>query len=215
MSQGFIPIVFVVDADPSTREPLEQLIRNAGWSCEAFASPQEFLARPRKAVPSCLVVDVMFPSLAGLALQRQLSSEGCSMPIIFMSSHSDIATTVAAMKCGALDFLAKPVDHNSFLNAIRNGIRRSETVLGRESELLQIRAGYGSLTPREREVMTLVASGLPNKIVGGELGISEITVKMHRGNVMRKMKADSFAQLVNMASRLRVARPQLAVPVSA
>jgi FixJ family two-component response regulator len=215
MSQGSGPVVFVVDADPSIRESLEHLIRKAGWQFEAFASPPEFLARSRNSIPSCLVADVMFPSLAGLALQRQINCERCALPIIFLSSHSDIATTVTAMKSGALDFLAKPINHDLLIDAIRNGIKRSELVLGRESELYQIRSGYGSLTPREREVMTLVASGLPNKVVGGELGISEITVKMHRGNVMRKMRADSFAQLVNMASRLRVARPQMAVSVSA
>jgi FixJ family two-component response regulator len=215
MSQSFNPIVFVVDADASTREFLECLIRNAGWQAESFASPKDFLARPRSAVPSCLVVDVTLPSLAGLVLQRQIASERFPMPIIFLSGHCDIETTVRAMKCGALDFLTKPIHDDSLLSAIRDGIKRSETVLGRENELQQLRSIYGSLTPREREVMTLVASGLPNKLVGGELGISEITVKMHRGNVMRKMNAGSFAHLVNMASRLRVARPLTAHVISA
>ena len=212
MLPTLVPIVFVVDADPSIRKSLERLVRNSGWQAETFGSQQDFLAYPRSAVPSCLVVDAALPSCGGLALQRQIASDRYPMPIIFLSGSCDIETTVRAMKGGALDFLIKPVNEESLLSAIRVAIKRSETVLGRENELHQLRAGYGSLTPRERAVMTLVASGLPNKQVGGELGISEITVKFHRGNLMRKMKADSFAHLVNMASRLRVARP---VPMGA
>ena len=211
----FAPIVFVVDADPSIRKSLERLIRNSGWQAETFASQQDFLAYPRNAVPSCLVVDAALPSCGGLALQRQIASDRFSIPIIFLSGSCDIEMTVRAMKAGALDFLIKPINEESLLSAIRVAIKRSETILGRENELHQLRAGYGSLTPRERAVMTLVASGLPNKQVGGELGISEITVKFHRGNLMRKMKADSFAHLVNMASRLRVARPVTTGAVSA
>ncbi len=212
MSHTFSPIVFVVDADPSIRNSLGRLIRNSGWQAETFASQQEFLAYPRTAVPSCLIVDAALPSCGGLALQRQIASERFPMPIIFLSGSRDIEMIVSAMKGGALDFLIKPINDESLLSAIRTAIKRSETVLGRENELHQLRAGYGSLTPREREVMTLVASGLPNKQVGGELGISEVTVKFHRGNLMRKMRAGSFAHLVNMASRLHVARP---VPIGA
>ena len=206
MSQGFSPIVFVVDADASTRESLERLIQNAGWRAETFATAHDFLARPRTAAPCCLIADTVLPGLTGLELQRQIAFERSPIPVIFLTGHCDIETTVRAMKGGAVDFLTKPINDEPLLNAIREAIRRSEAVLRRENELCQLRAIYGSLTPREREVMTLVASGLPNKQVGGELGISEITVKMHRGNVMRKMNAGSFAHLVNMASRLRVAR---------
>jgi FixJ family two-component response regulator len=207
MSYACTPIVFVVDTDRSTREYLERLIRNVNWQVETFASPEDFLAYPRNAAVSCLIVDAALPSLAGLALQRQIASERFPIPIIFLSGYCDIETTVRAMKGGAFDFLTKPIHDELLLSVMRDAIKRSETLLGRESELHQLRAGYGSLTPREREVMSLVAAGLPNKMVGGELGISEITVKMHRGNVMRKMQAVSFAHLVNMATKLRVARP--------
>jgi FixJ family two-component response regulator len=200
------PTIFVVDDDISVRESLELLIRTAGWRAETFRSANEFLARPRTVAPCCLILDVILPDLSGLELQRQIAFERKEMPIIFLSSRRDFETTVEAVKAGALDFLTKPFHAESVLNATRKAIKRSESVLGRESELHQLRAGYGSLTPREREVLTLVVTGLPNKLVGGKLGISEITVKAHRGNVMRKMNAASFAQLVNMASRLRVAR---------
>jgi FixJ family two-component response regulator len=215
MSHAFTPIVFVVDADASTRESLELLIRTVGWQAVTFASTQDFLAYPRSAVPSCLIVDAALPDLGALALQRQIASERLPMPVIFLSGYCDIETTVKAMKGGALDFLIKPINRESLLSAITEAIKRSEAVLGRESELHQLRSGYGSLTPREREVMALVVSGLPNKLVGGELGISEITVKMHRGNVMRKMNAGSFAHLVNMASRLRVVRSLRPITASA
>lgn len=209
MSHTIAPIVFVVDADISTRKSLERMIRNSGWQAETFASQQDFLASPRSAVPSCLVVDAALPSCDGLALQRQIASDRFPVPIIFLSGSCDIEMTVRAMKGGALDFLIKPINEESLLSAIRVAIKRSEIILGRETELHQLRAGYGSLTPREREVMTLVVSGLPNKRVGGELGISEITVKFHRGNLMRKMKADSFAELMNMATRLRIRLPAI------
>jgi FixJ family two-component response regulator len=215
MSHACSPIVFVVDADASTRESVERVIRNAGWRAEAFATGGDFLARPRNAVPSCLIVEAVLPGITGLELQRQIASERTPMPIIFLSGPCEIETTVRAMKGGALDFFTKPINDEPLLNAIREAIRRSEAALCRENELRQLRAIYGSLTPREREVMTLVVSGLPNKVVGGELGISEITVKMHRGNVMRKMNAGSFAHLVNMAFRLRVVRPLTASAVPA
>jgi FixJ family two-component response regulator len=212
MSQASTPIVFVVDSDPSIRESLELLVRAAGWRAETFASAREFLARPRSVVPSCLILDVTLPDLNGLELQERIASERTDMPIIFLSSNADIAMSVRAMKRGALDFLTKPFDAEVLLIGIQQAIKRSEAALGRENQLRALRSGYGSLTQREREVMTLVASGLANKQVGGELGISEITVKAHRGNVMRKMKADSFANLVNMAARLRVMRPAATSP---
>lgn len=210
MLSTFVSTVFVVDADPLVRRSLERLIQNSGWQAETFACQQDFLAYPRSAVPSCLVLDAALPSCDGLALQRQIASDRFPMPIIFLSGYCDIEMTVSAMKAGALDFLIKPIHEESLLSSIRVAIKRSEIILGRETELHQLRAGYGSLTPREREVMTLVVSGLPNKRVGGELGISEITVKFHRGNVMRKMKADSFAELMNMATRLRIRLPAIA-----
>ena len=206
MSHASTPIVFVVDSDPSVRESLELLVRAAGWRAETFASAQQFLARPRSVVPSCLILDVTLPDLNGLELQERIASERTDMPIIFLTGIADIAMTVRAMKRGALEFLTKPFDAEALLIGIQQAIKRSEAALGRENQLHSLRTGYGSLTQREREVMTLVVSGLPNKQVGGELGISEITVKAHRGNVMRKMQANSLANLVNMASRLRVTR---------
>jgi FixJ family two-component response regulator len=206
MSHTSTPIVFVVDPDPSVRESLELLVRAAGWRAETFASAQEFLARPRSLVPSCVIMDVTLPDLNGLELQERIASERTDMPIIFLTSNADIAMTVRAMKRGALEFLTKPFDAEALLIVIQQAIKRSEAALGRENQLNALRTWYGSLTQREREVMTLVVSGLQNKQVGGELGISEITVKAHRGNVMRKMKANSFANLVNMAARLRVTR---------
>jgi FixJ family two-component response regulator len=189
------------------RQSLEVLIRTAGWQAETFASAREFLSRQRSSAPSCLILDAFLPDMTGLELQERIAAERSGMPMIFLSGRCDIETTVKAMKAGAMEFLMKPFDQEILLHAIRQAIKRSEAALGRESELQALRSSFGSLTSREREVMTLVASGLLNKQVGGELGISEITVKAHRGNVMRKMRADSFADLVTMALRLRVVRP--------
>jgi FixJ family two-component response regulator len=204
MSLASSPIVFVVDSDASVRESLEQLINAAGWRAETFASAQEFLARPRSFVPSCLILDVTLPDLNGLELQERIATERTDMPIIFLTGIADVAMTVRAMKRGALEFLTKPFDAEALLIGIQQALKRSEAALGRENQLHALRTDYGSLSQRERQVMTLVVSGLLNKQVGGELGISEITVKAHRGNVMRKMRANSFANLVNMAARLRV-----------
>ena len=204
MSDG-TPIVFVVDDDVSVRESLELLIRCEGWQPEIFASAQEFLSRPRVLVPCCLILDVSLPGLNGLDLQKRIAGDRIDMPIIFITGHGDIPMSVQAMKAGAVEFLTKPFGEDVLLSAIRNAIERSETTLGREAELRALGDCYASLTPRERQVMALVASGLLNKQVGGELNISEITVKAHRGQVMRKMKADSLADLVTMAARLRVA----------
>jgi FixJ family two-component response regulator len=194
-------IVFVVDDDVSVRESLELLIKSAGWQPETFGSAQEFLSQPRPAVPCCLVLDVTLPGLSGLELQKQLA-ERTDMPIIFITGHGDIPMSVQAMKAGAVEFLTKPFKDDLLLDAIRGAIDHSRAALRLDSEMRLIRNRYESLTPREREVMALVVSGLLNKQVGGELGISEITVKAHRGQVMRKMKADSLPDLVTMAARL-------------
>jgi FixJ family two-component response regulator len=194
-------IVFVVDDDVSVRESLELLIRTAGWQPETFASGQDFLSRPRATVPCCLLLDVTLPGLNGLELQQQLA-ERAEMPIIFITGHGDVPMTVQAMKAGAVEFLTKPLKDDLLLNAIRGAIERSRAALRLDSEMRALRTCYASLTPREREVMALVVSGRLNKQVGGELGISEITVKAHRGQVMRKMKADSLPNLVTMAARL-------------
>ena len=199
------PIVFVVDDDISVRESLELLIRSEGWQPETFASAQEFLAHPRKLAPSCLVLDVSLPGLNGLELQKRVAVERIEMPIIFITGHGNVPMTVQAMKAGAVEFLTKPFSGDVLLSAIRNAIERSLTALGHEAEMRALRDRYASLTRREREVMALVASGLLNKQVGGELGISEITVKAHRGQAMQKMKADSLADLVKMAARLGLA----------
>jgi FixJ family two-component response regulator len=194
-------IVFVVDDDVSVRESLELLIRTAGWQPETFGSAREFLSRLRPTVPCCLVLDVTLPGLSGLDLQPQLA-ERTDMPIIFITGHGDVPMTVQAMKAGAVEFLTKPFKDDVLLDAIRGAIERSRAALRRESEMRVLRSSYASLTRREREVMALVVSGLLNKQVGGDLGISEITVKAHRGQVMRKMKADSLPDLVTMAARL-------------
>ncbi len=197
------PIVFIVDDDISVRESLAPLIRHEGWQPETFASAQEFLDRPRAPVPSCLVLDVSLPGLSGLDLQKRVAGERTDMPIIFITGHGDVPMTVQAMKAGAVEFLTKPFGAEALLRAIRNAIERSRTALNKEEELGTLRESYASLSRRERQVMSLVVSGKPNKQVGGQLGISEITVKAHRGKVMRKMKAGSLADLVNKAARLR------------
>jgi len=196
-------VVFIVDDDVSVRESLQSLITTAGWQPETFASAQEFLSRARADVPCCLVLDVTLPGLNGLELQQQLA-ERTEMPIIFITGHGDVPMSVQAMKAGAVEFLTKPFNDDVLLDAIRGAIEHSRAALRLESEMRALRTRYESLSPREREVMALVVSGLLNKQTGGELGISEITVKAHRGQVMRKMKADSLPDLVTMAARLGV-----------
>jgi FixJ family two-component response regulator len=197
------PIVFVVDDDVSVRESLELMLRTAGWQSQTFASAQEFLSRPRPSVPCCLVLDVTLPGLNGLELQQQLADRN-EMPIIFITGHGDVPMSVRAMKAGAVEFLTKPFKDDVLLEAIRGAIERSRAALCEDAELRILRECYASLTSREREVLALVVAGQLNKQVGGELGISEITVKAHRGQVMRKMKADSLPDLVTMAARLGV-----------
>lgn len=199
------PIVFVVDDDISVRESLETLIRFVGWQPETFASAEEFLVRARPLVPSCLVLDVSLPDLNGLELQKLIAPDRIAMPIIFITGHGDVPMTVQAIKAGAVEFLTKPFDDDVLLTAIRHAIERSVAALGDEDESHTLRDCYALLTPREQEVMKLVVSGMLNKQVGLRLGISEITVKAHRGKMMQKMKADSIADLVKMAVRLGLA----------
>lgn len=196
------PIVFVVDDDVSVRESLEAMIRYEGWQPETFASAQEFLARPRAIAPSCLILDVSLPDLNGLDLQKRIAADRIDMPIIFITGYGDVPMTVQAMKAGAVEFLTKPFGDEALLNAIRNAIERSCTTLDREAELKTLQDRYASLSRRELEVMALVVSGLLNKQIGFKLGISEITVKAHRGKVMQKMEANSLAGLVTIAARL-------------
>ncbi len=197
------PTVFVVDDDISVRESLELLIRCAGWQPETFASAQEFLTRPRALVPNCLVLDFSLPGLNGLEVQKRVAVERTDTPIIFITGYRDVPVTVQAMKAGAVEFLTKPFSEDELLCAIRAALERSRVALSREAEMRVLRNRFASLSPRERQVMELVVSGLLNKQIGGELGISEITVKAHRGKVMQKMKADSLAGLVRMAAKLR------------
>jgi FixJ family two-component response regulator len=207
MSDPHVPTVFVVDRDCSVHESLQLLANSAGWHLETFDSAQEFLARPRSAAPCCLFLEVTLRDVDGLAIQERIAAERPEVPIIFLTGLRDVSVAVRAMRAGALDFLIKPGEDEILLGVMQKAMKRSEAVLARERELQSLRSGYELLTPREREVMTLVVSGLPNKIVGGELGITEMTVKVHRGNVMRKMKAESLAHLVNIAARLRITRP--------
>jgi FixJ family two-component response regulator len=200
--RGAVPIVFVVDDDVLVREWLEWLIQSAGCRAETFASAEEFLARPRVLSPSCLVLEVKLPHLNGLDLQERIAADRVDMPIIFVTEDTDIPTIVRAMKA---EFLTKPFDADVLLNAIRDAVDRSECVLRQEAKMRSLRNRYASLTAREREVMDLVVTGELNKQVGGELGISEITVKAHRGKMMRKMQAGSLIDLVNMAAILRPA----------
>jgi FixJ family two-component response regulator len=198
------PTVFIVDDDVSVRESLELLIRHAGWHSETFASAEDFLARPRVPGPSCLVLDVSLPRLNGLDLQKRVAGDRRDMPIIFITGYGDVPMTVEAMKAGAVEFLTKPFGDDVLLDAVRDAIDRSHAAVGLEELTRRLQDRFAALTPREREVMTLVVSGRSNKRVGRELGISEITVKAHRGRVMRKMEADSLADLVTMAARLEL-----------
>ena len=196
------PTVFVVDDDVSVRESLELLLRFAGWQTETFSTAQAFLDRPIDMLPSCLLLDINLPGLNGLDLQKRVAADRTHVPIIFITGFGDVPMTVRAMKAGAVEFLTKPFDDEVLLHAIRNAIECSRDALVQEESLSSLRAAYASLTPREQQVLKLVVAGRLNKQIGGDLGISEITVKAHRGKVMRKMKVRTLADLVKMTERL-------------
>ena len=204
------PVVYIVDDDVSVRESLELLVSAAGWQPVTFATAAAFLAARRAPGPSCLVLDVSLPDLGGLELQARLAGDGVELPIVFVSGYSDVATTVRAMKAGAAEFMTKPLGADALVDALAQALERSRAALAGAAALGAVRARYASLSQREREVMALVTAGLLNKQVGGELHISEITVKAHRGRVMRKMQAASLADLVNMAAALSLPVPRKA-----
>jgi len=197
------PVVFVVDDDVSVRESLDLLIETAGWRAEVFASAEAFLAHPRGDVPCCVVLDYSLPHLNGLELQSRIAAERSDLPVIFITGHADVPMSVRAMKAGAIEFLTKPFSDEALLNAIEQALRRSEVALNRDAEVRAIEARHKALSPRERDVMDLVVAGLLNKQVADRLGISEITVKAHRGRVMRKMQVRSLADLVRVAQRIQ------------
>jgi len=197
-------LIAIVDDDPSVRRGLQRLIRSAGWKVETFASAQEFLARPSGISPSCLVLDLQLPGLSGLDLQQRMADLGLDIPVVFLTGQGNIPASVKAMKAGAIEFLTKPVDEQNLLKAIEEAIERDRRTRQQQTEMHELRRRYESLTVREQEVMQLVISGLLNKQIAGELTITEDTVKFHRGHVMRKMCADSLADLVRMAENLGV-----------
>ena len=195
-------IVFVIDDDPSVRQAVESLIRSVGMHVQTFASAQEFMASNRPDAPSCLVLDVRMPGLSGLDLQRELSNSGFRIPIIFITGHGDIPMSVRAMKAGAVEFLTKPFRDQDLLDAISQALERDRALRSQQAEMAELRSRFEQLTPREREVMQLVVSGLLNKQIAARLNISEITVKLHRHQVMEKMKAESLAELVRISEKL-------------
>ena len=201
-------IIAIVDDDPSAREGLSSLIRSAGWRAEAFASAQEFQAHPGAEVPSCLILDLQLPGLSGLDLQKRMAEAGLDIPIVFLTGHGNIPASVKAMKAGAVEFLTKPFDEQELLQAIEEAIERDRRSRQRHAEMHELHGRYESLTAREQQVMQQVVSGLLNKQIAAELNITEFTVKIHRGHVMRKMRADSLADLVRMAESLGIRSPK-------
>ena len=206
MRQPEVPeaIVAIVDDDPSVQRGLQRLIRSAGWKPETFASAQEFLARARTASPNCVLLDLQLPGLSGLDLQKRMAEVGLEIPIVFLTGHGSIPASVQAMKAGAIEFLTKPVDEQDLLNAIQEAVERDRRVRQQHAEMHELERRYESLSAREQEVMQQVVSGLLNKQIASELNITEFTVKFHRGHIMRKMRADSLADLVRMAENLGI-----------
>ena len=201
-------VIAIVDDDPSVREGLQSLIRSAGWRAEAFCSAQEFLARPGAEAPSCLILDLQLPGLSGLDLQKRMAEVALDIPIVFLTGHGDIPASVKAMKAGAIEFLTKPVEEGDLLRAIQEAIERDRRTRQQHADIHDLQSRYETLTAREREVMLQVISGLLNKQAAAELNITEFTVKIHRGQVMRKMRADSLAHLVRMAESLGIHPPK-------
>jgi FixJ family two-component response regulator len=202
------PVIAIVDDDPAVREGLKALIASAEWRAETFSSAQEFLAHLTAEAPSCVVLDLHMPGLSGLDLQKRMAEVGLDIPIVFLTGHGNIPTSVQAMKAGAVEFLTKPVDEEDLLRAMQEAIERDRRTRRQREEMRELRERYESLTARERQVMQQVVAGLLNKQVAAELDITEFTVKIHRGHVMRKMRADSLADLVRMAESLRVSSPK-------
>jgi RNA polymerase sigma factor (sigma-70 family) len=202
-------VVYIVDDDPSMRDAVKTLIETVGLSCRAFESGQEFLQSHLADVPGCLVLDVRLPGLSGLNLQRELAERGIQIPIIFITGHGDIPMSVQAMKAGAVEFLTKPFRDQDLLDAIEQATERDRAARSQRTEIIELRERYETLTPREREVMTAVVAGLLNKQIAAELGISEKTVNVHRGQIMQKLRAESLAELVRMSEKLRVTPPDI------